>query len=253
MYNLTNQQKTLVRWLVQKIREEKLNEEFEILWVHTYNQDSVLLDAGMLDFKGTEEELSEISITQGALSVLSENGLIHCAITYKTEKSGKQNEAGRKCTIMEKAYEAVDTDFSVPDISFVTHLTPLADISGFDEQLKQRCLLILCAGSSDPKLWDSAVRTAGVILEERLRDVGSISDPNCTSSTLVNNVFSEKGPLASKFTVASERQGYRDLYAGIVGTFRNPSAHRLVDPSPEEGGAFIVFVNLLLSKLEALR
>jgi Protein of unknown function (Hypoth_ymh) len=53
--------------------------------------------------------------------------------------------------------------------------------------------------------------------------------------------------------VASERQGYRDLYAGIVGAFRNPSAHRLVDPSPEEGGAFIVFVNLLLSKLEALR
>ncbi|MEQ8961337.1 MAG: TIGR02391 family protein [Coleofasciculus sp. C2-GNP5-27] len=42
-------------------------------------------------------------------------------------------------------------------------------------------------------------------------------------------------------------------HAGIVGAFRNPSAHRLVDPTPEEGGAFIVFVNLLLKKLEDLR
>ncbi|MBD2540531.1 TIGR02391 family protein [Coleofasciculus sp. FACHB-SPT36] len=251
MYNLTNQQKDLVRWLVQKIQEGKLNEEFGIMWVPTFDAPS--LEAVMLDFKGTDEELSEISITQGALNVLAENKLIHCDIVYKIDKSGRQNETARKCTVMGKAYEAIDADFSAPDTSFITHLTPLADISNFDEQLKKRCLPILGAGSSDSMLWDSAVRTAGVILEERLRDVGSISDPNCTGSALVNNVFSDKGTLASKFTVASERQGYRDLYAGIVGTFRNPSAHRLVDPSPEEGGAFIVFVNLLLSKLEALR
>jgi hypothetical protein len=69
----------------------------------------------------------------------------------------------------------------------------------------------------------------------------------------VNDVFGTNGTLASKFTVASEREGYRDLYAGIVGAYRNPFAHRLIDPSPEEGGAFIVFVNLLLKKLEALR
>jgi hypothetical protein len=253
MYNLTNQQKDLVRWLIQKIQEGKLNEEFRIIWVHTFSDDAPSLEAGMVDFKGTEEELSEIPITQGALNVLVANELIHCDIVYKTDKSGKRNEAERKCTVMGKAYEAVDTEFSAPDTSFITHLTPLAAISGFDEQLKKRCLPILGAGSSDSMLWDSAVRTAGVILEERLRDVGSISDPNCTGSALVNNVFRDKGTLASKFTVASERQGYRDLYAGIVGTFRNPSAHRLVDPSPEEGGAFIVFVNLLLSKLEALR
>lgn len=230
-----------------------MNEEFRIIWVYTFSSDSSSSEAAMLDFRGTKEELSKISITQGALSVLEENGLIHCDIVHRLDKSGKQNEAERKCTVMGKAYEAVDTEFSAPDTSFITHLTPLADISGFDEQLKKRCLPILSAGSSDSKLWDSAVRTAGVILEDRLRDVGVVSDPNRIGSALVNSVFSDKGTLASKFTVDSERQGYRDLYAGIVGAFRNPSAHRLVDPSPEEGGAFIVFVNLLLSKLEALR
>jgi hypothetical protein len=69
---------------------------------------------------------------------------------------------------------------------------------------------------------------------------------------LVNKIFGKDGILASKFTVESERQGYRDLYAGIIGAFRNPSAHRLIDPTPEEGGAFIVFVDLLLKKLDKL-
>jgi hypothetical protein len=147
----------------------------------------------------------------------------------------------------------VDTNFSAPDTSFLKHLTPLADITNLDEQLKQRCLPILGAGSADPKLWDSAVRTAGVILEDRLRDVGGISDSNCVGRVLVNNIFGQNGTLASRFTISSERDGYRELYAGIVGAFRNPYAHRLVDPNPEDGGAFIIFVNLLLKMLDDLR
>ena len=65
-----------------------------------------------------------------------------------------------------------------------------------------------------------------------------------------NKIFSKTGTLANKFTVDSERQGYRDLYAGIIGAYRNPSAHRLIDPTPEEGGTFIMFVDLLLKKLD---
>ena len=133
------------------------------------------------------------------------------------------------------------------------YMTPMSGINEFDEELKTRCLPLLATGGSDSMLWDSVVRTAGVILEERLRDVGSISDPNLTGQGLVNKVFNNNGTLASKFIVDSERQGYRDLYAGIVGSFRNPSAHKLIDPTPEEGGAFIIFLNLLLKKLEALR
>jgi len=112
---------------------------------------------------------------------------------------------------------------------------------------------MLGAGAADPMLWDSAVRTAGVILEERLRDVGKISDPNLIGRELVNKVFGQSGSLASKFPVPAERDGYRDLFAGVVGVIRNPSAHRLIDPTPQEGGATLVFVNLLLKKLELLR
>lgn len=252
MYNLTDSQKTVLRWLVQEVRAGRINEEFKIYWDYSYHSpDQPIPQAGLLDYDGVLEQSPEI--TMGALDALAANNLILCEASFANRKSNGSHETKRRCTLQGRAYEAVDTNFDAPDTSFIRHLTPLGDINGFDQELKQRCLPILGAGASDPTLWDSAVRTAGVILEERLRDIGSISDPNRTGRSLVNDVFNSNGTLASKFTVSSEREGYRDLYAGIVGAFRNPSAHRLVDPSPEDGGAFIVFVNLLLKKLEILR
>ena len=232
MYNLTNSQKDLLRWFVQQVNQRHLSEEFIISW---------LLQGPSISGYSGQEPLPEIK--KGVIEALQAEGLL------SREVLGND----LRCTLTGKAFEAVDNNFNVPDTSFVRHLTPLADITNLDEQLKQRCLPILGAGSVEPKLWDSAVRTAGVILEDRLRDVGGVSDANCVGQALVNNVFSKNGTLASKFPVDAERQGYRDLYAGIIGAFRNPSAHRLVDPTPEEGGAFIVFVNLLLKKLEDLR
>jgi hypothetical protein len=155
-------------------------------------------------------------------------------------------------TLLGAAYDAVDCNFAAPDTSFLTQLTPLADVTNLDSELKTRVLPILGAGASDPKLWDSAVRTAAVILEERLREVGKISD-NSIGRDLVGKVFGKNGTLASKFHEDSEREAYRDLYAGVTGLIRNPSAHRLIDPTPEQGGVSIVLVNLLLSKLEPLR
>ena len=232
MYNLTDSQKDLLRWFVQQVNQGHLSEEFIISW---------LLHGPSISGYSGEEPLPEMK--KGAIQALQVEGLLQCEVLGND----------RRCSLTGKAYEAVDNNFSVPDTSFVKHLTPLGDITNLDEQLKQRCLPILSAGSADSMMWDSAVRTAGVILEDRLRDVGGVSDASCVGQALVNNVFSKNGTLASKFPVDAERQGYRDMYAGIIGAFRNPSAHRLVDPTPEEGGAFIVFVNLLLKKLEDLR
>ncbi len=202
-------------------------------------------------------------LTPGALAALDDAGLVMSDISYetKTSTSGsrrpkiryKQVERSRRCTLTGRAFEAVDNDFDAPDTGFWRQLTPLADVTNLDDELKQRVLPILGAGSADPKLWDSAVRTAGVILEERLRNVGGIADTGRVGRDLVNDVFGNGGNLAGRFSLDAERQGYRDLYAGVVGAFRNPYAHRLMDPAPEDGGAFIVFVNLLLKMLEDLR
>jgi hypothetical protein len=92
-----------------------------------------------------------------------------------------------------------------------------------------------------------------VVLEERIRQAADISDPERTGRDLVNDVFGDKGNLSQVFESGSEKQGYRDLYAGVVGVLRNRYAHRLIDPTPEDGGALIVFINLLLKMTDDLQ
>jgi hypothetical protein len=253
MYNLTEKQKDLLRWLVEQVRADRLPEEFYLIW--TGNGGAIISTPNDL------EDDRPSNIAKGALQALEAEDLIHQDIRHKTKSktsnTGKitqrQRESGRHIALTGNAYEAVDSDFDAPDTSFVKYLSPLEDVTTLDAELKQRCLPVLGAGATEPELWDSAVRTASVILERRLREVGGIDDKDKTGQRLVNEVFTEAGTLADRFEVGSERQGYRDLYAGVVGVFRNPSAHHLVDPTPEEGGAIIVLINLLLKRLEDLR
>lgn len=250
IYNLTTKQKEFARWLVSEIEAGRLEEEFHVAWA---------LSSGLFVSKSVGEP--PVPLTPGLLDALERNDLllthknIETSVTGRTSLAPKttQREKNRRCVVTAKLYEAVESDFSAPDTSFVRHLSPLADITTLDDELKARCLPILGAGSADPKLWDSAVRTAGVILEERLRDVGEITDASRVGRNLVNDVFGLSGTLASRFENSSELAGHRELYAGVVGTYRNPSAHRFIDPTPEDGGALIVFVNLLLKTLEDLR
>jgi len=241
-YNLTETQKQAMQWIIREIKAERIQETFKFGYDYgrtifsNYDYDSC---------ENPESKLREINdyLEPDTINALSEVQLI----SYD-----KLSTTTYEVTVLGKAYQAVESNFNEPDTSFIKYITPLADISNLDPELKTRCLPILGAGSSDPTLWDSAVRTAGVILETRLRQKGAINDPTITGQGLVNKIFSKTGTLANKFTIDSERQGYRDLYAGIIGTYRNPSAHRLIDPTPEEGGVFIMLIDLLLKKLDTL-
>jgi hypothetical protein len=232
MDNLTESQKNLLRWFVKQIREGNLPEEFNVIWTPTPERFAI---------RELKKQVNQApSVTQGQLNRLAENQFLSC------EKS--QNSV--TCTLTSKAFEAVDSNFAAPDTSFIKHLTPLADITSFDKELKDRCLPILGAGN-DSKHWGVAVRQAFLILEERLRSVSGIpaSEKN-TSEILVNKVFGDATPL---ITDSKERTSYRNLYSGVFTVFRNEYGHRFVDPSPEDGGAIITFVNLLLNMLEDLR
>src|SRR3990172_5473042 len=231
-YNLTQRQRNLLSKMVEMLRSGQGREPFLAIG---QREGFTLVPAN----GGEGIHFSEG--WEGDLDTLVEADLL--SVRWNT--SGKS----RLYTVKQMGHDAIDSDFSAPDTSFLVHLTPLEDIRNFDEEIASRCLPILGAGSADPKLWDSAVRTAGVILEERLRKVGAITNPSRIGQDLVNDAFGKTGSLASKFQSDSERQGYRDLLAGVTSAFRNPSAHRLLDPTPEDGGAFIVFVNLLLKML----
>lgn len=118
--------------------------------------------------------------------------------------------------------------------------------SGFDEELMRRCQPMIHLGA-----FDEAVRSAFVLLEERLRNaVGDTQ--NTTGTKLANSAFSPvNGPLAKQLGHSqAEKEGLRELYSGAFKLFRNPTAHGVVDYDPDEGKAIISLVNLLLKILK---
>lgn len=245
-YNLTDNQKELAIWLVDQNRNHDLEEEFVVY--------STLSGVEILGHPNKPTNLN-----RGALDALANEELILSVSKFETKISvtgsstrTNEYETSRSITLLAKIFEAVDSDFGSPDTSFITHLTPLADVTNLDDEIKSRCLPVLGAGSVDPAMWDAAVKVTSVILEERLRKVAQNKGSDRTGIQLANDLFGNKGIFANQFKNDALRQAYRDLYAGVLGVFRNPSSHRFVDPTPEDGGALIVFINVLLKMLDEL-
>lgn len=229
--NLTETQKTLLQWLVGKVRAGMLNEE-EIWFIWSMDGSS-LVNYDM-------EDAPQVKST--TLDALQSNGCLSC---------DKSRPHQYKCALTGKAYEAVDSNFSAPNLSAVPHLIPLTEVKHLDQELWERCQFSLSAGGDDPKAWDKAVRTATVVLEERLRKLGNTEaiNPDATGESIVNIIFAGKNPVLTGKLDDKQLKAYRDLYAGMMTVFRNPYAHRVIDPSPEIGGAVIVFIDLLLKTL----
>ncbi|MFO5441763.1 MAG: TIGR02391 family protein [Dolichospermum sp.] len=229
-YNLNDTQKERLKWIVSEVRAGKLNEEN--IWVIWTAQGTSLVE-----YQGHVPEIEKTT-----LDALENNGCLICS----------QKDKEYKCALTSLAFEAIDSNFGAPDLSAILHLTPLTEIDHLDTELWDRCRLSLSAGGADPKAWDKAVRTATVVLEERLRKLGRTEDvnPDATSEGIVNIIFAGKNPVLSGKLEEKKLKAYRDLYAGMMSVFRNSYAHRIIDPSPEIGGAIIVFIDLLLKMLE---
>ncbi len=98
--------------------------------------------------------------------------------------------------------------------------------------------------------FDEAVRSAFVLLEERLREC--VDGQGMTGVQLANYAFNPTdGPLAKHLgRTRSEREGLRELYSGAFKLFRNPTAHSTVGYDAADGKAIIGLVNLLLRILK---
>jgi hypothetical protein len=230
-YSLTDTQKKILQWIVSEVRAEKLNEEE--IWA--------IWDAQGTSLVGYQGHVPEIKKT--TLDALEKSGCLTCS---------QKREDQYECALTSQAFEAIDSNFGAPDLSAIPHLIPLAEIGHLDSELWDRCRLSLSAGGTDPKAWDKAVRMATVVLEERLRKLGRTEavNPDATGEGIVNIIFAGKNPVLSGKLEEKKLRAYRDLYAGMMSVFRNSYAHRIVDPSPEIGGAIIVFIDLLLKMLE---
>lgn len=117
------------------------------------------------------------------------------------------------------------------------------EILSWDDELKTKCSYLIVS-----RKWDTAIREAMLVLESRLRKISGSSNYGVG---LVNDCFKENGHLASRFTNSGERQGFRDLFAGVMGIIRNDFAHNFRTLNQDESLEILRFTNLLLQRLES--
>lgn len=123
-YNLTENQKDILRWIVTKVRGDELSEEFQVIWVLESN--GFILNG----YKGDKAELPKISTT--TLDALAEAKLIRVIPSYKTTEHGIQKEINRVCSLTGLSYMAVDNNFQElpPQMAQITIGALIHNMSG---------------------------------------------------------------------------------------------------------------------------
>ena len=131
-YNLTDNQKKIITWIVQEIRSQNLPEEFFV--VFTFTGVSISGYQG-ISISGYQGKLPQPDISAGALEALDRADLI----IFKHLSRGSEY----KCIVLGKAYEAVDSNFGIKINSDKTlsHNT----ITGQGEHI----VILTLAGSGD--------------------------------------------------------------------------------------------------------
>jgi len=85
--------------------------------------------------------------------------------------------------------------------------------AGLDEELVNRCSQLIHLGA-----FDEAIRSAFVLLEERLRKAVNVD--GMTGTNLANHAFSKDSPLVKHLSRnPSEGEGLRELYSGHSNCF----------------------------------
>lgn len=88
-------------------------------------------------------------------------------------------------------------------------------------------------------------------VEIRVRELAN-ADTSLLGVKLMRSAFNpDNGPLADPQLDPGERVGVMELFAGAIGTFKNPPSHRQVDYSdPTEASEVILLADLLMRLLD---
>jgi uncharacterized protein (TIGR02391 family) len=127
-------------------------------------------------------------------------------------------------------------------------LAALADLSGLDEELAQRCALLIRT-----ERYDEAVGRAFVVLEERLRALLGLRGGS--GGHLVQKLFSSKdSDLVDRLRLPeAQAEGLHDLFMGAFKAFRNRAAHTVAGYTRDEARGIVQLVSLLLLILDRIR
>jgi len=102
--------------------------------------------------------------------------------------------------------------------------------------------------------FDTAVFAAMKEVEVQVRVAGGFGNENYGVDLMREAFHPEKGPLRDPGAAKSEREAVAHLFAGAIGTFKNPGSHRNVDfDDPHRAAEAILFANLLLKIVDERR
>lgn len=100
--------------------------------------------------------------------------------------------------------------------------------------------------------YDTAVFQAFKEVEIAVRKVGGYADADRGVDLMRKAFHVEKGNVTDPGQQKAEKQAISDLFAGAIGYYRNPFAHRNVNVTAEEAAEMIIFASHLL-RIVALR
>ncbi|HJS97861.1 MAG TPA: TIGR02391 family protein [Terriglobales bacterium] len=100
--------------------------------------------------------------------------------------------------------------------------------------------------------YDTAVFRAFREVEERVRLAGGFHAAAIGVNLMRDAFKPQLGPLADKAAPVGEQEMLQHLFAGTIGTFKNPSSHRAVTFAPQEAATLVLFANYLLSVVQRL-
>jgi uncharacterized protein (TIGR02391 family) len=100
--------------------------------------------------------------------------------------------------------------------------------------------------------FDTAVFEAMKAVEVAVRDAAGLSPADIGTSLMRKAFAIEDGPLTDKFAEKGEREARSNLFAGAIGSYKNPHSHRNVAlDDPDETAEIIMLANHLLRIIDA--
>ncbi len=94
--------------------------------------------------------------------------------------------------------------------------------------------------------YDTAVFQSFKEVEVAVRRAGHFSAGDIGVSLMRKAFDPETGPLSELDSLLSERESLSHLFAGAIGSYKNPSSHRNIEISPEEAVEMIILASHLL-------